>query len=65
MPIGWAAVFSQGTRFWLGAPCFECAGPYERRATKSKCIQGFLAHKKTPPLLGTPYESRHRPTVGS
>ena len=28
-------------------------------------LQGSLAHKKTPTPLGTPYDPRHRPTVGS
>jgi len=29
------------------------------------CIQGYLAHKKTPTPLGPPQDPRHRPTVGS
>ena len=28
-------------------------------------VQGYLAHKKTPPSLGPPQDPRHRPTVGS
>ena len=28
-------------------------------------LQEYLAHKKLPPNLGPPLESRHRPTVGS
>ena len=28
-------------------------------------VLGYLAHKKTPTLLGTPYDPRHGPTVGS
>jgi len=28
-------------------------------------LQGCLAHKKTPTPLGTPWEPRHGPTVGS
>jgi len=28
-------------------------------------LQGYLAHKKTPTPLPTPYDPRHRLTVGS
>ena len=28
-------------------------------------LQGYLAHKKQPHLLGPPWGPRHRPTVGS
>ena len=28
-------------------------------------LQGYLAHKKTPTPLRTPWDTRHRPTVGS
>ena len=28
-------------------------------------VQAYLAHKKTPTLLGPPWDPRHRPTVGS
>ena len=28
-------------------------------------VQGYLAHKKTPTLLGPPLDPGHRPTVGS
>jgi hypothetical protein len=28
-------------------------------------VQGYLAHKKTPTPLGTPWDPRQRPTVGS
>ena len=27
-------------------------------------LQGYLAQKKQPPLLGQPYDSRHSPNVG-
>ena len=29
------------------------------------CLQGYLAHKKMPTLLGPPLDPRHRSTVGS
>ena len=28
-------------------------------------LQGYLAHKKTPPPLELPWGPKHRPTVGS
>ena len=28
-------------------------------------VQGYLAHTKTPPLLGPPQVARHRATAGS
>ena len=28
-------------------------------------VQGYLAHKKQPPLLGPPWDPRYSPTVGS
>jgi len=28
-------------------------------------LQGYFAHKKAPTSLGSPYDPRHRPTVGS
>ena len=28
-------------------------------------LQGYLAHKKSAPPLGPPYDSRYSPTVGS
>ena len=33
--------------------------------TFSACLQGYLAHAKTPSPLGTPLVPRHRPTVRS
>ena len=33
--------------------------------TISKSLQGYLAHQKPPPPLGSPLGPRHRPTVGS
>ena len=30
-----------------------------------QALQGYLAHKKLPPPLGPPWETRHGPTVGS
>ena len=36
-----------------------------RRGPPIASVQGCLAHKKTPNLLGPPYEPRPRPTVGS
>ena len=30
-----------------------------------QALQGYLAHKKPPPPLGPPWETRHGPTVGS
>ena len=35
------------------------------RLTRGLSVQGYLAHKKPPTALGTPYDFRHRPTVGS
>ena len=34
-------------------------------AHSTRCVQGNLAHNKTPTSLGPPYDPRHRPTVGS
>ena len=28
-------------------------------------LQGYLAHKKSPPAPGPPQDPRHRPTIGS
>ena len=30
-----------------------------------RCLQGYLAHKKTPTPVGPPWAHRHRPAVGS
>ena len=38
-----------------------CRGTSSTRTT----VQGYLAHKKTPPPLGPPYNPRHGYTVGS
>ena len=36
------------------------------RSQASTCtVQGYLAYNKTPTPLGTPWDPRHRPTVGS
>ena len=37
----------------------------ERKGGGALPVQGYLAHKKLPPPLGPPYQSRHGPTVGS
>jgi len=35
------------------------------KPSKIISVQGYLAHKKTHPPLGSPYGPMHRPTVGS
>ena len=35
------------------------------RKTDCWTIQGYLAHVKTPTIPGPPWDTRHRPTVGS
>jgi len=35
------------------------------RGGDGRGLQGYLAHKKTPPPLGPPYDHRRRPTEGS
>ena len=37
----------------------------ENKARQGGLVQGYLAHKKTPTPLGTPYDPRHSPTVES
>ena len=38
---------------------------YCARKTRTLTLQGYLAQKKTPILLGPPHDPRHRPPVGS
>ena len=48
------------------APDLErCVPPLHRACLCRGAIQGCPAHKKSPTLLGPPYDLRHRLTVGS
>ena len=52
------------------APCERCQHTYAMNVLRCVgdrplLIQGYLAHKKPPPLPGAPQGPRHSPTVGS